>query len=393
MTVYDALTVNATGTPTNGSKPLTVNFTSTPTGGNGTYNYLWYFGDGGNSALQNPTHVYNTAGTYFAYVVVSDTASHTGTSNQVVISAYDVLTITANAVPNSGTLPLGVTFSAQANGGDQNYTFSWAFGDGGTASGALVNHTYTTMPASGYIHNAMVTVTDGVGHTASLNVPVTVYQPLTASISASATSGTTPLAVNFTSTVAGGNGTYTYLWNFGDGTTANTANPTKTYTTAGNYSVTLQVTDTAAHTVMSNTINMTTWAPLTVSSSATPTVIIVGSSITFNALAQGGNGVYTYTWTYGDGTTGTGASVNHVYAVGPRPSFTWTAYVTVTDTAGHTVTGANIVLTVKPVPPTILTATKLVPPLRALLEAQAHGDQLPERHHRYHQRRPGDSHL
>lgn len=363
VTVYNTLTVNATGTPTNGSKPLTVNFASTPTGGNGTYTYLWYFGDGGNSALQNPTHVYNTAGTYFAYVVVSDTASHSGTSNQVVITAYDPLTVTANAVPNTGTLPLGVNFSAQANGGDQNYSFAWTFGDGGTATGALVNHIYTTMPSSGYVFTASVTVTDGVGHTATQNVPVTVYQPLTASISSGGvTTGTTPLLVHFTSTVAGGNGAYTYLWNFGDGTTANTANYDKTYTTAGNYSVTLQVTDTASHTVIANTINMTTWAPLTVASSATPTNIIVGQSITFTALAQGGNGIYTYTWTFGDSTTGTGATVNHMYAVGPRPSFTWTAHVVVTDTAGHSVTGADIVVTVRPVPPTILGAQKLVPP-------------------------------
>jgi hypothetical protein len=162
--------------------------------------------------------------------------------------------------------------------------------------------------------------------------------------------------------VAGGDGAYTYLWNFGDGTTGNTANPVKTYTTAGNYSVTLTVTDGASHVIISNTIDMTTWSPMSVASSATPTNIIVGQSITFTALAQGGTGIYTYTWTFGDSTTGTGATTNHMYAVGPSPSFTYTAHVSVSDTAGHTVTGANIVVTVKPVPPTILGAEKLVPP-------------------------------
>jgi PKD repeat protein len=225
-----------------------------------------------------------------------------------------------------------------------------------------VNHTYTTAAATGTTYTVNLHVVDGVGHSADKTLTVKAYRPLTASIAASVTSGTTPLAVNFTSTVAGGDGAYTYLWNFGDGTTGNTANPAKTYTTGGNFSVTLTVTDGASHVIISNTINMTTWSPMTVASSATPTVIIVGQSITFTALAQGGDGVYTYTWTFGDATTGTGATINHMYAVGPSPNFTYTAHVTVTDTSGHSVTGANIVVTVKPVPPTITAAQKLVPP-------------------------------
>jgi PKD repeat protein len=364
ITVYAGMTVVASATtPTSGSKPLTVDFNAAVSGGDGNYSYLWYFGDGATSTLANPTHVYSTAGTYFAYVVVNDTASHNATSNQVVISVYDPLIVTANASPSAGIVPLAVAFSAAANGGDNNYTYTWDFGDGSpTATGALVNHTYTTAAPTGTVYTVNLHVVDGVGHFADKVLTVNAYQALTASIAASTTSGTTPLVVNFTSTVAGGDGAYTYLWNFGDGTTANTANPTKTYNSGGNFSVTLTVTDGASHVVISNTINMTAWSPMTVASSATPTNIIVGQSITFTAQALGGDGVYTYSWTFGDGTTGTGATVNHTYAVGPRPSFTYTAYVVVTDTAGHSVTGANIVITVKPVPPTILAAQKLVPP-------------------------------
>jgi glucose/arabinose dehydrogenase len=67
----------------------------------------------------------------------------------------------------------------------------------------------------------------------------------TAKAAANRTSGLAPLTVNFSS--AGSSdpegGALSYLWNFGDGTTSTAANPTKTYTTNGQRTATLTVTD------------------------------------------------------------------------------------------------------------------------------------------------------
>lgn len=49
--------------------------------------------------------------------------------------------------------------------------------------------------------------------------------------------------LNFISTTSGGNPPYTYLWDFGDGTTSTLQNPTHTYTSTGPYTVTLTVMD------------------------------------------------------------------------------------------------------------------------------------------------------
>ena len=68
-------------------------------------------------------------------------------------------------------------------------------------------------------------------------------QPLTASISASPTSGYAPLTVQFTSQVSGGVPPYTYQWDFGDGSTSSAANPTHTYESAGDFTAYLTVTD------------------------------------------------------------------------------------------------------------------------------------------------------
>ena len=55
----------------------------------------------------------------------------------------------------------------------------------------------------------------------------------------------TDFYAEFTSTVTGGVGPYTYFWNFGDGTTSTLANPTHTFPGTGPYNITLTVTDSA----------------------------------------------------------------------------------------------------------------------------------------------------
>ncbi len=55
--------------PTSGEAPLTVNFSDTSTGDLASWS--WDFGDGSSSTLQNPTHTYDSAGTYTAELTVT----------------------------------------------------------------------------------------------------------------------------------------------------------------------------------------------------------------------------------------------------------------------------------------------------------------------------------
>ena len=59
--------------------------------------------------------------------------------------------------------------------------------------------------------------------------------------SADTTSGPAPLTVNFTASA--GFGTYSYVWEFGDGTLSNSTAPTHVYGAPGAYNATLSVTD------------------------------------------------------------------------------------------------------------------------------------------------------
>jgi PKD repeat protein len=58
-------------------------------------------------------------------------------------------------------------------------------------------------------------------------------------------SSATRISVAFTDQSTGGRGRYGYKWDFGDGSTSRVKNPTHYYTAAGNYTVTLTVTDRA----------------------------------------------------------------------------------------------------------------------------------------------------
>lgn len=58
-----------------------------------------------------------------------------------------------------------------------------------------------------------------------------------------ATTGNIDFSVSFTGAAAGGTAPYTYAWDFGDGSTSTSQNPTHIYTVAGVYTATLTVTD------------------------------------------------------------------------------------------------------------------------------------------------------
>ena len=58
-------------------------------------NYLWDFGDGTNSTLANPTHVYSTPGTYTATLLVTDNSNATGSATTAPITVKAVSNVKA----------------------------------------------------------------------------------------------------------------------------------------------------------------------------------------------------------------------------------------------------------------------------------------------------------
>ncbi|WP_165074418.1 PKD domain-containing protein, partial [Methanogenium sp. MK-MG] len=84
MTMNDYITVTGpapaasfTANVTTGDKPLTVTFTDTSQAfaGANIVTWAWDFGDGGTSALQNPTYTYSDSGSYNVFLTVTDDAT------------------------------------------------------------------------------------------------------------------------------------------------------------------------------------------------------------------------------------------------------------------------------------------------------------------------------
>ena len=166
-----SLSASATGSPPSGPAPLTVNFTASANGGTAPYSYSWSFGDGGTSASQNPSHNYASAGSYTATLTVTDNASAKASSSvNISVTAGSSLTANIVASPASGTPPLAVSFTGSAAGGKAPYTYSWTFGDGGTATILNPSHIYAT--AGSYA--ATLTVTDSAAAKADATVTITV---------------------------------------------------------------------------------------------------------------------------------------------------------------------------------------------------------------------------
>ena len=334
-------TADFSGTPLSGFAPLAVNFTdaSLP-GGSAIASYAWDFGDGNTSTEQNPTHVYNTAGTYTVSLTVTD-----GDGNSAAETKTDYVTVDQavapiadfSGTPTSGLAPLTVNFSDLSTAGSGTITsYAWDFGDGGSSTEQNPSYTYN---AAG-TYTVSLTVTDDLGNsgTESKTAYITVDAVVnpTADFSGTPTSGLAPLTVNFSDLSTAGSGTITsYAWDFGDGGSSTEQNPSYTYNAAGTYTVSLTVTDDLGNSgTESKTAYITVDAVVnpTADFSGTPTSGLAPLTVNFSDLSTAGSGTITsYAWDFGDGGSSTEQNPSYTY----NAAGTYAVSLTVTDDLGN----------------------------------------------------------
>src|SRR5712691_1982159 len=315
----------------------TITFACSASGGTPPYVYAWTLSDGGIGTGPTVTHSFGSPGTYDATCTVTDLLLGIATaSKSVVISP---LPSVAASVDHDLAAPGTVlTFSASPSGGDGSFSFEWTFGDGSSGSGAPATHAYTG-PGS---YQATVILTDGNGGTASSFTPVTISAiGVTADVSPANGDATT--VFTFTASASGGSGSpYSFSWTFGDGTTGTGSPVTHSYTAGGSYSPAVTATDSlgGAKVAPTQTVSVSAPpAPLGASVSAPRQAADVGQSVSFTCSATGGAAPYSYGWTFGDGNTGSGAAVSHVYQSAGAMTVTCTA----TDSASGTAAASTSV--------------------------------------------------
>jgi PKD repeat protein len=255
-------------TTTVANLPPIGSFTATPNGLTVTFNasassdpdgtilgYQWNFGDGTtvlNTTSATVTHVYANSGTFMVNLIVLDsrgTVSSVFSKNVTVVpiplnNRAPIALFTADNVDT--TAAFNATISTDPDGTITSY--AWNFGEPGssnTASGITPTHVY----ASTGSFVVTLTVRDDGGLTAVSTQTVVISRlPNVNPIIRSITAATNALLVNFSTVSTDNDGTITkYAWNFGEPTSAsNTATGITTahgYKFAGNYTVTLTVTD------------------------------------------------------------------------------------------------------------------------------------------------------
>ncbi len=350
VTMTDYVTVNASptadfnATPYSGWVPLTVDFTDMSTTPNGSIvSWDWDFDDGGTSDVPNPTHTFTADGHYTVTLevfdgVCYDTATTTIYANEG--CEFDLV-----GEPREICEDDSVYFAGIVNGECDVYDWNWDFGDGTTGTGQYVWHTYDVAD----VYTVTLTITDTYGDRNVVRDDyITVYPNPTADFSATPMVGVVPLAVAFTDLSTSAAGIVSWFWDFGDGTTSNTPNPTHTFTTVGDHTVRLVVSDELCEDEVTKTIHVDPGTDCQVDFMGEPLDLCVGETAYFNGIVNGECTIDSWTWDFGDPdsgplNTGSGQHVEHQYdsagvysvtmtATGPELDsvVTKTNYVTVT---------------------------------------------------------------
>ena len=143
------------------------------------------------------------------------------------------------ASPTTGTAPLTVNFTDASTGGPTSW--AWDFGDG-TSSTVQFPPAHVYSAAGTYTASLVASNANGPSAPATKTITVNPTgpppSPPVAGMTASPTTGTAPLTVNFTDASTGG--PTSWAWDFGDGTSSTVQfPPAHVYSAAGTYTASL----------------------------------------------------------------------------------------------------------------------------------------------------------
>ncbi len=297
--------------PSSGCAPFPVQFNNLSTN---AISYEWTFPGGtpSFSTLQNPNITYNTAGAFSATLkAINSGGSATFTSTtQVVVGAAPTVGFTSNVVGKTATF---------SNTSTNTTDYLWKFGDN-TPNSTIVNPVHTYINDGTYA--VTLTVTNDCG-TKSIVQNVVIASPPKAAFSLVNTTGCTPFSPVFNNTSSANATSYQWILTGASPSSSTDKNPNVTYNSAGTYSITLIVSNTAGKdTFKINNALTINPSPQTLFTTAIDKAKVTFTNTSINAVA--------YVWNFGDATSSTLQNPVHTYLADGN----YTVTLTATNTCG-----------------------------------------------------------
>ena len=275
----------------------------------GAQNVAWDFGDGTASNEATPDHAWeNTTGDLDTYIVSLTAETEHGCSGLAVdlITVKPQPTAGFNADALSGCEPLASTFTSTSTEGN---ALSWDFGDGTSATGSDVSHTFDGINAN-TAFEVTLTATHPLGCADVATATVDVFAAAEYTLNLTSDSVCSPLEL----TMPVLDGAQNFTWNFGDGTTSNEATPTHTWFNASTGLMTATVTLEAE---TADGCAGTSQATVNIKPQPVANFMVANDEGCDPLVSQFNNYSVladSYDWDFGDGTTGHEEHPTHAFA-------------------------------------------------------------------------------
>jgi PKD repeat protein len=248
----------------------------------------WDYGDGTPlDTADNTTHSYVADGTYNVCTYITSSCG-TDTLCTTVNVCVNAPVAAFSALDTTGT----VTFTD--NSTNVPVSWAWDFGDGNTGTTQSPTHVYA---ASG-TYTACLIATNVCGFADTLCQTVTVCIPTTADFQTNNSSFNVVDFTDFSSLAT------SWAWDFGDGDTSTTTNPSHTYAASGTYNVCLIAAGACAADTICTTV--TICYPVTAGFSD----VVSGDDVAFTNTSVDATDA---SWDFGDGNTSTSINPVHTY--------------------------------------------------------------------------------
>lgn len=303
---------NASIVPDNtaGCSPLTVLFQNNSVTAD---SYSWNYGDGAISDTSAALHghtFYSTSNAPqdFNLSMIASTDFGCRDTASLKVTVYPDVMAGFIENPSEGCSPLSVTFVNQTFGAA---SYFWNFGDGNEAFNPNPSHNFVNLGDTIEDYSVSMIAQSGFGCTDTAYTSIKVHPLPNVSLALAGIEGCFPAEFTFANYSAGAT---SYLWNFGDGGTSTSLDPTvaHVYTNTG--------TELETHTV-----TLTGTSDYGCEASASADVDVIPEIIADITPPPGGcspytadfennsTGAFTYLWDFGDGIFSQDAEPTHIY--------------------------------------------------------------------------------